>query len=144
MKKQVLTILLAALAVWSAAAQESFQAGPFLQMQGGAAYDRGEGSLLQSLSPAAQVALGYRFTPVLGARFAVSGYQAKNFAEVGGTPYHFHFVQPSLDLQAFFFMFDPLLRKRAAPHIASTSSSLPWISRWTWPPSSGDGGPTGA
>lgn len=99
MKKQVLTILLAALAAWSAAAQESFQAGPFLQMQGGAAYDRGEGSLLQSLSPAAQVALGYRFTPVLGARLAVSGYQAKNFAEAGGAPYRFHFVQPSLDLQ---------------------------------------------
>ena len=99
MKKQALTILVAALAAWSAAAQETFQAGPFLQVQGGAAYDRGEGPLLQSLSPAAQVALGYRFTPVLGARLAVSGYQAKNFAEAGDAPYRFHFVQPSLDLQ---------------------------------------------
>lgn len=98
MKKQALTILLAAL-TFSAAAQETFQAGPFLQVQGGAAYDRGEGPLLQSLSPAAQVALGYRFTPVVGARLAVSGYQAKNFAEAGGVPYRFHFVQPSLDLQ---------------------------------------------
>ena len=99
MKKQALTILLAALTVWSAAAQETFQAGPFLQVQGGAAYDRGEGPFLQSLSPAAQVALGYRFTPALGARLSVSGYQAKNLSEAGGDPYRFHFVQPSLDFQ---------------------------------------------
>ena len=99
MKKQALTILLAALTAWSAAAQETFQAGPFLQVQGGAAYDRGEGAFLQSLSPAAQAALGYRFTPALGARLAVSGYQAKNLSEAGGDPYRFHFVQPSLDFQ---------------------------------------------
>ena len=97
MKKLALTILLAALTAWSAAAQETFQAGPFLQVQGGDAYDRGEGAFLQSLSPAAQVALGYRFTPALGVRLAVSGYQAKNLAEAGGDPYRFHFVQPSLD-----------------------------------------------
>lgn len=99
MRQKVLTFILAALATWALAAQESFQAGPFLQVQGGVAYDRGEGSFLQSFSPAAQVAVGYRFTPVVGLRLGVSGYQAKNYTEAGGDPYHFRFVQPSLDLQ---------------------------------------------
>ena len=44
------------------------------QIQGGAAYTIGETAFKDLLSPAAAVAFGYQFTPVVGLRFGATGW----------------------------------------------------------------------
>ena len=71
---------------------EEFQPHWFLQLQGGGAYTLGEAKFKDLLSPAAQIAVGYQFNPVLGLRLQGSGWESK-----GG------WVQPHrwLEAQAF-------------------------------------------
>ena len=89
--------LLAAFAL-SAKAQE-FEPGVYLQLQGGAACDLGEASFGKLISPSAQVALGYRFNEIFGARLSVNGWQARNYTSGSEILYKYRFVQPALDLQ---------------------------------------------
>ena len=98
MKKAILALALLAAFSFSAAAQE-FTPYPYIQLQGGASYDFSEaGDFAKLLSPAAQVAVGYRFNDLWGARLAVNGWQAKHASQDTQTIYGFQFVQPNLDL----------------------------------------------
>ena len=97
MKK--LSLVLALLAAFSFAAKaQDFSPEPYIQIQGGAAYDFGDASFLKLLSPAAQVAFGYRFNDTFSARLAVNGWQAKHTSEATSTLYGYKFVQPNVDL----------------------------------------------
>ena len=97
MKK--LTLALALLAAFSiGAAAQDFTPEPYIQLQGGVSLDRGDVDLAQLLSPAAQIAVGYRFVDCWSLRFAVNGWQAKHNSWQTETLYGYKFVQPNLDL----------------------------------------------
>ena len=86
----------------SASAQETerveFNHHWFLQLQGGATYTLGEADFNKLISPAAQVAVGYQFTPVWALRLAVNGWQSKGgFAD--NTTYKWNYVTPALDVK---------------------------------------------
>lgn len=97
MKKLTIALALLAAFTFTAKAQE-FTPYPYIQLQGGASYDFGEADFAKLISPAAQVAFGYRFDEFWGARLAVNGWQAKHDSQDTGTIYGFQFVQPTLDL----------------------------------------------
>ena len=97
-------LILAAAALFAACAftvraQESFEPGLYLQLQGGAAYNLGEASFFKLIDPAAQVAVGYRFNEVFGARISANGWLARNYTSGTENLYKYKFVQPSLDFQ---------------------------------------------
>ena len=97
MKK--LTLVLALLAAFSfGATAQDFTPYPYIQLQGGAAYDFGDADFAKLLSPAAQIAVGYQFVDCWGARLAVNGWNAKHASLDTKTIYGFQFVQPNLDL----------------------------------------------
>ena len=97
MKK--LTIVLALLAAFSFAAKgQEFTPDFYIQLQGGASYDFGDASFAKLLSPAAQVAVGYRFDDCWSTRLALNGWQAKHTSEQTSTLYGYKFVQPNIDL----------------------------------------------
>ena len=80
MKKLMLMAALAFAAFTTASAQQQepeviteFKPHLFLQLQGGAAHTLGEAKFKDLISPAAQIALGYQFNPVLGLRLQGSG-----------------------------------------------------------------------
>ena len=109
MKK--LTLALALLAAFSfGAAAQDFTPEPYIQLQGGASYDFGNADFAKLLSPAAQVAVGYRFVDCWSARLAVNGWQAKHTSKADNL-YGFKYIQPNLDLvldwSAGFFGYDP-------------------------------------
>ena len=97
MKKVTLALALFAAFSFSAAAQE-FTPEPYIQLQGGVSADFGNASFVKLLSPAAQVAVGYRFVDCFSVRLAVNGWQAKHTSEGTNTVYGYKFVQPNLDL----------------------------------------------
>ena len=83
----------------TASAQE-FTPGWYLQLRGGAAETIGETNFVDLLSPAADLAVGYQFSPVFGLRGDVMGWQAKgsNLVPGQGTSlYKFNFAQAALD-----------------------------------------------
>ena len=96
MKK--LTLALALLAAFSfGAAAQDFTPEPYIQLQGGVSYDFGDADFAKLLSPAAQIAVGYRFVDCWSVRLAVNGWQAKHTSEAGNL-YGYKFVQPNVDL----------------------------------------------
>ena len=98
MKKLTFVLALLAAFTFTAKAQD-FTPYPYVQLQGGASYDFAEAAPFAKLvSPAAQVAVGYRFDDVWGARIAVNGWQAKHTSQDTKTIYGFQFVQPNVDL----------------------------------------------
>ena len=78
-------------------AYDEFNPHVFLQLQGGAAYSIGEAKFKNTLSPAAQLTVGYRFSKLFGVRLAVSGWQAKNEYSYPYMKYKWNYVQPNLD-----------------------------------------------
>ena len=97
MKKVSLALALLAAISFGAAAQD-FTPEPYIQIQGGASYDFGDASFVNLLSPAAQVAVGYRFVDCWSVRFAVNGWQAKHTSWQTESLYGYKFIQPNLDL----------------------------------------------
>ena len=98
MKKLTFVLALLAAFTFSAKAQD-FTPYPYIQLQGGVSYDFSENAdFAKLLSPAAQVAVGYRFDELWGARIAVNGWQAKHASQDSHTLYGFKFVQPNVDL----------------------------------------------
>ena len=71
----------------------------FLQLQGGANYTLGEAKFDKLISPAAQVAVGYQFTPVWALRLAVNGWQSKGGFADNTTTYKWNYVAPTLDVK---------------------------------------------
>lgn len=82
-------------------AYDEFNPHWFMQVQGGASYHVGEADFKDLISPAAQVAIGYKFSKLVGVRLAVSGWEAKNQYKYPHLDYKWNFVQPNVD-----FMFD--------------------------------------
>ena len=78
-------------------AQDFFVPHWFLNVQGGAAYNVGEAKFTKLISPHAQLALGYQFTPLLGARLSVSGWEGRNCYSFPRVEYKWNYVQPSLE-----------------------------------------------
>ena len=98
MKKVMLMLAMAALSLMSARAQETFNPGPYIQLQGGAAYDYGEALPCKLISPTAQLGLGYQFTPAFSTRLILTGWQGKNYS-VSESLYKYKFLQPGLDFK---------------------------------------------
>ena len=71
----------------------------YIKAQGGAAYDLGEAKFSQLLSPAVQLAVGYRFTEDWGLRLAVNGFFARNRYAYPVEKYSWNFIQPTLEAQ---------------------------------------------
>ncbi len=69
----------------------------YVSLKAGAAYDVGEAKFSKLVSPSAQVALGYHFTPLFAARLAVSGWEARNAYAYPTGDYKWKFIQPSID-----------------------------------------------
>ena len=106
MKLKSLTLILAfALGAQVAFAQQSmsdpsleFNPHWFGQIQGGAGYTIGETAFKDLISPAGAVSLGYQFTPTLGLRFNVAGYQGKGNVVAPLEVYKFNYLQGAFDL----------------------------------------------
>ncbi|MBQ9285190.1 MAG: OmpA family protein [Bacteroidaceae bacterium] len=79
---------------------EEFQPHWFLQLQGGGAYTLGEAKFKDLLSPAAQVAVGYQFNPVLGLRLQGSGWESKGgWVSHPKVDYKWNYASAGLDLK---------------------------------------------
>ena len=69
----------------------------YLSFHGGGAYDVGEASLTQLLSPAVQVAVGYQFNDLFSVRGTLSGLWARNRFVYPLVKYSWNFIQPSVE-----------------------------------------------
>ena len=101
-------LLAAALMVsgMAASAQETerieFNPHWFTQIQGGAQYTLGEAKFSKMISPNAQLALGYQFTPVWAVRLAANAWQSKGGFGYGPSKdetYKWNYVAPGLDVK---------------------------------------------
>ena len=102
--KRVLTILasfalVASMSVANAQTKD-FDDYWFIQLQGGAAETIGETNFWDLVSPSAAFSVGYRFSPVFGARLNVNGWQGKGSIAGPRTNYKFNYVETGLDLYA--------------------------------------------
>ena len=97
--KKVISIISAVVlsATIMTAQNNDFNPHWFMQLQGGAAHTIGETTFTKLLSPAAAASIGYQFSPALGARLNVNGWQAKGYVTNGGV-YKFNFVEGAVDL----------------------------------------------
>ncbi len=79
---------------------EEFQPHWFLQLQAGGAHTLGEAKFKDLLSPAAQVAIGYQFNPVLGLRLQGSGWESKGgWVSHPKADYKWNYASAGLDLK---------------------------------------------
>lgn len=81
-------------------AVDEFAGHWFMQLHGGVGYTVGETSFDKLLSPAADIYVGYRFTPVWGLRAGFSGWQGKGAAIYYSEPYSFQYLQAGVDVMA--------------------------------------------
>ncbi len=65
----------------------------FIQAQGGAGYTIGEAKVKDLFSGAAAVSFGYRFTPVVGLRFGVDGWQGRGYLPEVSKLYKYDYLQ---------------------------------------------------
>ena len=94
-----LTLVLALLAAFSFGVKaQDFTPYPYIQLQGGAAYDFGNADFAKLISPAAQIAVGYQFVDCWSLRFAVNGWQGKHTSWQTESLYSYKYIQPNLDL----------------------------------------------
>ena len=102
-KKTLLTIL-AAISCSAAMAQQTttetvFNPHWYVRGQIGAQYTLGEVKFGDLVSPNAQIAAGYNFTSLWGARIAVNAWQSKGGSKINGTQYDwkYNYVAPMVD-----------------------------------------------
>lgn len=74
----------------------------FIQAQAGAAYTYGETKFADLISPAAQLSVGYKFSPVFGLRVGATGWQGKGSWVAPRHDYKFNYIQPNLDAMISF------------------------------------------
>ena len=101
-KKMFLLAAMMLAAFTTASAQEEkveFQPHWYLQLQGGAAHTLGEAKFKDLISPAAQIAVGYQFNPVLGLRLQGSGWESKGGWVTPETTYKWNYASAGLDLK---------------------------------------------
>lgn len=70
----------------------------FLQAQAGVSYTSGKADFGKLISPAAAVYGGYQFTPVMGLRFGVSGWQSKGAWTEEDLIYGYNFLQGNVEM----------------------------------------------
>ena len=80
--------------------EDTFKSHWFIQAQVGAAHTVGEASFTDLMSPAAALNIGYKFTPVLGARIGGSGWQAKGSWISPKQNYKYNYLQGNIDIMA--------------------------------------------
>lgn len=98
--KKVIAILASALVLGISASAQEFTPGWYLQIRGGAAETVGETAWTDLISPAADLSLGYQFSPVFGLRGDILGWQGKGAQNgINGATelYKFNFAQAALD-----------------------------------------------
>lgn len=71
----------------------------YVKAQVGAAYDIGEAKFSQLLSPALQVAAGYKFDELIGIRGSLSGLWARNRYAFPEVDYKWNFIQPTVEAE---------------------------------------------
>ncbi|MBQ8674869.1 MAG: OmpA family protein [Bacteroidaceae bacterium] len=79
---------------------EVFKPHWYLQLQGGAQYTEGERDFKDLISPNVQLAVGYNFNKVIGARLAVNAWQSKAGSVIDGNEYawKWKYVAPMVDV----------------------------------------------
>lgn len=89
----------------TASAQEEvteyfFQPHWYLQGQFGGQETLGEGAFGKLASPNAQVAVGYKFNPYIGARLVVNGWQSRAVSKIDGATYKWkwNYVAPTVNV----------------------------------------------
>lgn len=103
LKNQFLAIALAVCSV-PALGQESseqkveFNPHAYLQLQGGVGCTLGEAEFSKLLSPAAAFSFGYQFTPALGARLGVSGWESRGGWVNPDIDYKYNYLAGNLDV----------------------------------------------
>lgn len=117
MRKTLFSLLLAlgcltATAQQQDGAQYKFQPHWYLQVQPvGAQYTLGEADFKDLLSYDVQLGLGYNFSPILGARLSVNGWQSKAGMRDTDIKWKWKYVAPALDitcnLSNLFWGFNP-------------------------------------
>lgn len=72
-----------------------------IQLQGGAQYTLGEVDFADLLSPTAQFAIGYDFTPAFGIRLGANAWQSKGGSTFGDNQYtwKWNYVAPAVDFK---------------------------------------------
>lgn len=126
MRKRILTLGMLLLACLGSFAQETGVPQPrlispervffvphwYVQAEGGLAYDVGESYFSHTISPAVQLAVGYRFSELFGLRGSLSGLWSRNRYAYPETTYKWNFLMPAIDadidLTRLFFGEDPL------------------------------------
>jgi len=102
-KKTLLTVLLAvsssAILAQQTCTETVFNPHWYIRAQGGGQYTLGEVGFSDLLSPNAQIAAGYNFTSVWGARLGVNAWQSKGGTELFGQDYKwkYNYVAPTVD-----------------------------------------------
>ena len=69
----------------------------FVSAHGGASYHIGEAEFSKLISPNVQVAAGYQFSPVFGARLSVNGWEARNRYAYPVAKYSWNYVMPAAE-----------------------------------------------
>ena len=105
-KKSIFAALLASVSLGAFAQGDEvkyeyvFQPHWYIQGQIGGQYTLGEIGFGKLLSPNAQVALGYNFHKVVGARLAVNAWQSRGGSEIDGQTFKwkYNYVAPAIDV----------------------------------------------
>lgn len=79
-------------------AKETFSPYWFIQAQGGASYTVGEAKFKNLISPAGALSVGRQFSPILGTRLNISGWQSKGGWTKPDVNYKFNYVAANVDL----------------------------------------------
>lgn len=105
LNKLLLSAALLAAGAFSASAQEeiveySFKPHWYMQAQFGGQETLGEGSFGDLLCPNAQITVGRKFNPYVGARLVVNGWQSKGVSEMtdGTYKWKWNYVAPTLNV----------------------------------------------
>lgn len=96
----VLTIVCLGASAQETKTIEVFKPHWYLQLQGGAQYTEGERDFGDLISPNVQLAVGYNFNKVLGARLSVNAWQSKAGSTIDGKEYawKWKYVAPVVDV----------------------------------------------
>ena len=110
MRKRILTLGMLLLTCFCSFAQDAqqqyqvvepasltFRPHWYLQAQGGVGYDVGESYFSHLISPTIQLAVGYNFSELFGARLSLSGLWARNRYAYPETTYKWNYLQPAIE-----------------------------------------------
>lgn len=97
-KRFLLTAALSLLMVGAATAQDKLKSYSYVEAQGGVQLTTTNAPMDKLLLPTASLSFGHYFTPVIGARLHVNGWQSKSGFESLDQYYKWKYVTPSVDL----------------------------------------------